>query len=243
MSVRWTGYFRPAQTASHTFYVEADDNVRLWVDDTLLIDRWDNVNSVQRERSINLEITRFYSIKLEYRELDGNAYCRLFYSNHFVTRRVVKPSRFYSVRHMQGSPKMIKVEPAATVAANSLPIGEVLTGSVAGETPVFHVVSRDKYRNVVGFESKEDLFFVEAQHLNETTLWVEGDTQWVDKCSSKTKINRKSQKCVDRSHEMWFRLTKKGQYNLYVSMGASKSEGGKPVSGDGVERTVESTTK
>ena len=229
VAVRWTGYFRPAHEASHTFYVEADDNVRLWVDDTLLIDRWDNDNSVQRERSINLEITRFYSIKLEYRELDGNAHCRLFYSNHYVNRRVVKAARLYSVRHMHGSPKMIRVEPAATVPANSFPVGEVLTGSVAGETPVFHVVSRDKYRNVVGFESKEDKLFVEAQHRNETTLWEDGGTQWVGKCASRTRPKRKNQKCVDNSHEMSFRLTKKGKYNVFVSIDAPKNKGGKQV--------------
>lgn len=41
-SARWTGSFRFARAATYTFTAVADDGVRVWVDGTLLIDRWQN---------------------------------------------------------------------------------------------------------------------------------------------------------------------------------------------------------
>jgi hypothetical protein len=40
VSVRWTGFIRPASTGSYTFYIDADDAVRLYIDGTLVIDTW-----------------------------------------------------------------------------------------------------------------------------------------------------------------------------------------------------------
>ena len=39
-SVRWTGQVEAPFTETYTFTVQADDGVRLWVDDQLLIDGW-----------------------------------------------------------------------------------------------------------------------------------------------------------------------------------------------------------
>jgi len=39
-SVRWTGRVQPQFSQSYTFFTQADDGVRLWVNGQLLIDRW-----------------------------------------------------------------------------------------------------------------------------------------------------------------------------------------------------------
>jgi GH43 family beta-xylosidase len=39
-SVRWTGMIAARSTGTHTFHLAADDGVRLWINDQLVIDRW-----------------------------------------------------------------------------------------------------------------------------------------------------------------------------------------------------------
>ena len=41
-SARWTGLVEAPATGDYTFYAQADDGVRLWVNNQLLIDRWSN---------------------------------------------------------------------------------------------------------------------------------------------------------------------------------------------------------
>ena len=42
VGVRWWGKVRPTTNEEYTFYVVADDAVRLYVDHELLIDAWDD---------------------------------------------------------------------------------------------------------------------------------------------------------------------------------------------------------
>jgi parallel beta-helix repeat protein len=42
-SIRWTGTVQPFETGLYSFFTTADDGVRLWVNDQLIIDRWSNV--------------------------------------------------------------------------------------------------------------------------------------------------------------------------------------------------------
>jgi hypothetical protein len=46
-STKWEGYIKPSITSKYTFYVNALKGVRLWVDNKLLIDHWNN--TVQQE--------------------------------------------------------------------------------------------------------------------------------------------------------------------------------------------------
>lgn len=39
-SVRWTGQLRPEHTRDYTFHVTADDGIRLWVNDVLVVSNW-----------------------------------------------------------------------------------------------------------------------------------------------------------------------------------------------------------
>ena len=39
-SVRWTGQVQALYSEMYTFYVRADEGVRLWIDGQLVIDHW-----------------------------------------------------------------------------------------------------------------------------------------------------------------------------------------------------------
>ena len=65
--MRWTGQVVPYETGNYGFRVQTDDGVRLWVNNQLLIDRWQDT-TVEADASIQLTGGQAYQIKMEYFE-------------------------------------------------------------------------------------------------------------------------------------------------------------------------------
>ncbi len=94
-SVRWMGYVEPEFSETYTFYVNADDGVRLWVNDQLLIDHWE-VGSGEWSGSIDLTANIRYRIKLEYFDSADNALAVLSWESMSVLKSLIPQSRLYS---------------------------------------------------------------------------------------------------------------------------------------------------
>jgi hypothetical protein len=71
-SIRYEGTFEFATSSDFKFVVGADDGVRLWVDDRLLIDRWHDQPFSVQEIAVPLDLGPHH-IKLEYYEHGGSA--------------------------------------------------------------------------------------------------------------------------------------------------------------------------
>ncbi len=72
-SIRWTGKLDIPATGTYNFYTAADDGVRLWVDDELIIDDW-NPHGVQiHEGQITLEKDQKVNLRLDYFENVGGS--------------------------------------------------------------------------------------------------------------------------------------------------------------------------
>lgn len=65
-SVRWTGKIQAQKTERYTFYINADDGIRLWVNNQLLINSWMVQVPTDFSGSINLVAGQKYDIKIEY---------------------------------------------------------------------------------------------------------------------------------------------------------------------------------
>lgn len=65
-SVRWTGYFIPRKTGDYQFFTSADDGVRLYIDETRIIDDWKPHSQTVDTSSKHLEAGRPYKVRLEY---------------------------------------------------------------------------------------------------------------------------------------------------------------------------------
>jgi hypothetical protein len=76
-SVRYDGSFVAPETGIYTFETKGDDGYRLWVNNTLLTDTWNNTNFNAISRTIYLTKGVSIPIKLEYYEVTGNASLRL----------------------------------------------------------------------------------------------------------------------------------------------------------------------
>lgn len=73
-SAKWTGKVRPRFSEAYTFKVTAKDGVRLWVNNTLVIDQWHDVSQATLfSGQINLGAGKLYPISLEYYNSQGAA--------------------------------------------------------------------------------------------------------------------------------------------------------------------------
>ena len=71
-SVRWAGRFAFSRSALYRFAVRADDGVRLWVDDELVIDAWTTQSATVLTAEVELEAGE-HDLRLEYFEATGRA--------------------------------------------------------------------------------------------------------------------------------------------------------------------------
>ncbi|MFH1882971.1 MAG: PA14 domain-containing protein, partial [Planctomycetota bacterium] len=107
-AVRWTGMIEAPTSETYTFHTQADDGVRLWVNNELIIDTWSDWvkwqanwgafpgDRYQRSGDITLTGGQQYEIILEYFDSGGNAMCKLSWSTPTLTQEAI-PSRYLSV--------------------------------------------------------------------------------------------------------------------------------------------------
>jgi beta-glucosidase len=73
-SVRWTGNLKPPLTGEYLFKLHGDDGYRMYLDDTLIIDNWDNKANTSLTSKVELQNNRSYSVRVEYFHKTSNAY-------------------------------------------------------------------------------------------------------------------------------------------------------------------------
>lgn len=94
-TIRWQGYVLPQFSEAYTFYVAADDGVRLWVDSTLVIDKWVPRAATEWSGTISLTAGSQYPIRLEYFEEAGHASITLSWSSAHITKQVIPASQLF----------------------------------------------------------------------------------------------------------------------------------------------------
>ncbi|MCE3203469.1 PA14 domain-containing protein [Paenibacillus sonchi] len=92
-SVRWTGTIKPKYSETYTFYLVADDGVRLWIDGRLIVDKWVAQASELTSQPIALNSEINHNIRIEYFENDGGATAILQWSSTSQNKQVVPQSQ------------------------------------------------------------------------------------------------------------------------------------------------------
>ncbi len=85
-SVRWTGYLYANYSSTYNIYITADNDARLYLDDELVYEQWDQGGS--GHIPIFLE-KGFHPIRLDYRERMGVAQCILEWQVSVLEREVI----------------------------------------------------------------------------------------------------------------------------------------------------------
>ena len=87
-SARWSGFVTPRHSETYTFHTLADDGVRLWVNDQIVIDQW---TKSDREQSgiIALAAGQRYALKLEYFQNTAIGRAHLSWSSSRQTKQII----------------------------------------------------------------------------------------------------------------------------------------------------------
>lgn len=95
-AARWTGKIQPQYSESYTFFVFAGGGVRLWVNNILLIDSWNERYPGEIKRVMtSSEVGKLYDIKLEFFNSDDRSGCTLEWASASQKREFVPMSQLY----------------------------------------------------------------------------------------------------------------------------------------------------
>jgi len=121
-SARWTGSIIPTKTEAYTFYTSTDDGARLWINGTLVIDKWlDQGTTEYSSGAINLTAGVPALFRFEYYQGSGGSAAILSYSSASVTKQPIPSS---AIADPTGKRSRLTVTPAnPTFTVSLLPAG------------------------------------------------------------------------------------------------------------------------
>jgi uncharacterized protein DUF1800/PA14 domain-containing protein/putative Ig domain-containing protein/CHRD domain-containing protein/thrombospondin type 3 repeat protein len=102
-TVRWTGQIEPQYSETYYFDTVTDDGVKLWVNDQLLIDKWQNQSGTEWTNAIALQANTRYDIKMEYLQTGGKAQAHLSWYSASQPKQIIPSNRFYPTNGVNGS--------------------------------------------------------------------------------------------------------------------------------------------
>jgi hypothetical protein len=101
-STRWTGQVQAQKSETYTFFVRADDGVRLWVNGQLLVNQWKDQGTTEYSGSIALVAGQKYDIRMEYYENSLGAVAQLGWSSASTPKQIIPSRSFIAARrHLQ----------------------------------------------------------------------------------------------------------------------------------------------
>lgn len=102
-SARWSGYVMPQYSETYEFNTSSDDGVRLWVDETLLVDNWTNHAETVDQGSIELKAGELYPITMEYFENQGQAVAQLSWASDSQALEVIPQGQLFTASQVEAA--------------------------------------------------------------------------------------------------------------------------------------------
>jgi len=132
-SVRWTGQVQPQFSETYIFDVLSDDGVKLWVNDQLLIDKWQTQSGGSEwTNSITLQSGTRYDIKLEYLQNGSKAQAHLYWYSADQPKVVIPNTSLYPTNNAgsgtSNAPAVV-TSPLSAVAFLGQPFSFMVTGA------------------------------------------------------------------------------------------------------------------
>lgn len=98
-SVRWEGFIQPYSAEAYTFYTISDDGVRLWINDSLIIDDWINHAPKENIGTYTFNSTDLIPITLEYFERAGGASINMSWSSSITPKEIIPSRQLYPIKY------------------------------------------------------------------------------------------------------------------------------------------------
>jgi len=108
-SATWTGTIQADYSESFTFEADADEFIRVWIDDALVVDQWDTEEpGVVGKRAsggiLSMNAGEAVPIRVEYLEKEVNASAHLFWSSRSQPREVIPEEHFRTTEGEDAQP-------------------------------------------------------------------------------------------------------------------------------------------
>jgi len=125
-SARWTGSVIPTTTEAYTFYTATDDGARLWINGTLVIDKWQS-QGVTEYASPTINVTAGVPVlfRFEYYQGSGGSAAYLRYSSPTIAKQIIPAS-------VMGDPTGKRSRLTVTPANPSFSVALLPTGCYSG---------------------------------------------------------------------------------------------------------------
>ncbi len=149
-SVRWTGTVVPEFSETYRFYTETDDGVRLWINDQLLVNRWNDQSAREYSGTIALTAGVPATLRMEYYENGGNAVARLSWSSPRTPKTIIPPSAFAAAG---GEPPLVVLETAESSVDGPFDVSLTFSKPVSGLVASELLVSNGRVSALTGQDS------------------------------------------------------------------------------------------
>jgi hypothetical protein len=135
-TVRWTGQVQPQFSETYFFDVRSDDGCRLWVNDQLLIDKWQGQGATDWTNAIALQAGTRYNFKLEYLQAGGQGQAHLYWYSASQSKVVIPNSSLYPTNTIGNSSSNAPAVVTSALSAVAF-LGQPFTFTVTGaNTPL-----------------------------------------------------------------------------------------------------------
>jgi hypothetical protein len=174
-SIRRVGRIKAPVTGTYTITTNSDDGVRLWLNDSLVINQWDDHAAKNNSTTVNLVQGQLYKLKLDYYENKGKAVIKLLWSYPGQATPIPVPQEYL-------------YPPAPTqYTVNSSLIKEKRINSFRKENHIseIDVLNNDGRRYIYGipvynFKQKEASFSVQGNTRGNNQTGLVGYTHGID---------------------------------------------------------------
>jgi hypothetical protein len=101
-SMRWTGQVQSQLSEDHIFHVSIMGGCRLWIEDKLVIDKWNDIyqGSTFQSEPIQMTAGKKYNIRLEYFNVDKYSAVGLYWSSENLPFEYVPQSQLYAIKEL-----------------------------------------------------------------------------------------------------------------------------------------------
>jgi hypothetical protein len=111
--LRWAGFIKPNIPQVYTIFAAvlgADERLRLWVDNSLVVDMWDNFSATEQSGTVLFGISKsFYELVLEYRQYNGSGGVRLSWKSSNFSKVPISSTFLFLKLPLYGTPTALHI--------------------------------------------------------------------------------------------------------------------------------------
>ena len=175
---RFTGYVQSLDSGRYTFYVTADDGIRLWVNNQLLVDKWIDQAATEYSATITLPQCTKNALRLEYYENSDDAVCKLEWSSPTIPRQVIPQAQLSIEPDAPAINKDFVIYPnpnnihslTVSTTANLQQGGHILIYDMLGQMLINHIVAPSGTQRIVTipFDLPRGVYIIKLFAVNKT---------------------------------------------------------------------------